>query len=271
MLKSGSKFRIPFRYVVAGLGVAAGLVALVAAADRLDTFLANDPRFILPDASYSEAGATTHLQVAGVAHASMPRIQRVFEEDGGRSVYLLPIGERREALEKIDWVKEASVARVWPNYVRVAVQERKPVAFAQLPPTRDFPAHRMTLIDAEGVILAPPSRAHFTLPVLLGIQVGDSQAVRRRRVHRMQEILKELGPLGQKISELDLGNMDRPAATLEAGGRGVVVLLGDRNWRNRLQNFLDRYDEIRQRAPAAVLFDLRLDGRITVVEGRNGK
>ena len=50
----------------------------------------------------------------------------------GRSVYLIPLDERRATLRTVDWVKDASVARVWPNRVVVRVAERKPVAFVTL-------------------------------------------------------------------------------------------------------------------------------------------
>ena len=56
-------------------------------------------------------------------------IEAVFAEDFGRSVYLIPLSERRASLRTVDWVKDASVARFWPNRVVVGVTERKPVAF----------------------------------------------------------------------------------------------------------------------------------------------
>ena len=77
----------------------------------------------------------------------------------GRSVYLLPLTDRQEALRSVDWVKDASIARLWPNRVLVSVEERKPVAFLTLGPSR------FALIDDEGVIL-PPAPDRFTLPVI---------------------------------------------------------------------------------------------------------
>src|ERR1035438_10218353 len=42
------------------------------------------------------------------------------------------------------------------------------------------------------------------------------------------------------------------------------LLLGDGNYAQRFQNFLNHYPEIRKGSPLAKVFDLRLDGRITV-------
>jgi cell division protein FtsQ len=46
----------------------------------------------------------------------------------------------------------------------------------------------------------------------------------------------------------------------------IKLILGDHNFRSRLQNFLDHYPDIRKRMPDARVLDLRLDDRITVVE-----
>ena len=40
-------------------------------------------------------------------------------------MYVAPLAHRREAMRTVDWVKEASVARVWPNRILVDVTERK--------------------------------------------------------------------------------------------------------------------------------------------------
>jgi CelD/BcsL family acetyltransferase involved in cellulose biosynthesis len=44
-------------------------------------------------------------------------------------------------------------------------------------------------------------------------------------------------------------------------------MLGNQRYLSRLKNFLANYGEISRRLPNARLFDLRLDDRITAVEG----
>jgi hypothetical protein len=48
--------------------------------------------------------------------------------------------------------------------------------------------------------------------------------------------------------------------------RVLKLHLGDSNYAQRFQNFLSHYPEIRKGSPQAKVFDLRLDGRITVKE-----
>jgi hypothetical protein len=131
---------------------------------------------------------------------------------------------------------------------------------------------RWALIDEEGVILDPPPKTAFSLPVLDGVLRGESQEKRGIRVRRMQRLLKELGPLADNVSEVDAGDLDDLKITEQAGGGAVTLMLGDRNFSSRLGNFLDHYPDIHRNMPQATSFDLRLDDRITGLEAsRNAR
>ena len=75
---------------------------------RMDQFLAGDPRFTL--AAPSADGESTALRIVGALHTPRAAIFQVFSEDFGRSVYLLPLEQRRRALLEIDWVRDATVS-----------------------------------------------------------------------------------------------------------------------------------------------------------------
>jgi cell division septal protein FtsQ len=231
------------------------LIASIYVFHRLEQFLIRDPRFALSGVD-GDPGA---IEISGAAHASRSQIERVFSIDLGRSVYLLPLSDRREALRAVDWVKDASIARLWPNRVVVRVHERKPVAFVTLTSTR------FALIDEDGVIL-PPAPDRFTLPVLTGVRASDSIEVRRDRVHRMMRLTLELGDNVRNISEVDVSDRDNLKVTAPRDGHMLTLLLGDRNFARRYQGFLNHYSEIKRRLPHAATLDLRLDDRITAVE-----
>jgi cell division protein FtsQ len=221
----------------------------------LEQFLIRDPRFALSGVDGEPSG----VQIAGATHASRAQIERVFSIDLGRSVYLLPMSDRRDALRSVDWVKSASIARLWPNRVVVRVEERKPVAFLPLAPSR------FALIDEDGVIL-PPAPDRFELPVLSGVRASDSIADRRDRVHRMLRLTRELGENARNISEIDVSDRDNLKVTAPRDGHIVTLLLGDRNFAQRYLNFLNHYGEIKRNRPDASTLDLRLDDRITAVD-----
>ncbi|MGA3202958.1 MAG: FtsQ-type POTRA domain-containing protein [Bryobacteraceae bacterium] len=243
------------RIVTIALAFCVLLIASLYVFHRFEQFLIRDPRFALSGVD----GDAVNIEIAGAAHASRARIENVFAIDFGRSVYLLPLTERRETLRSVDWVKDASIARLWPNRVVVSVEERKPVAFLTLAPSR------FALIDEDGVIL-PPAPDRFALPVLTGVRASDALADRRDRVHRMLRLTRELGEEARNVSEIDVSDRDNLKVTAPRDGHIVTLLLGDRDFARRYQNFLNHYAEIKRRLPNAATLDLRLEDRITVVE-----
>ena len=244
------------RLIAGTMAAAVVLIASLYAFHRVEQFLIRDPRFVL---SLSDGFSPGTVQFIGAAHASSRALEAVFAEDAGVSVYLIPLDRRRSTLRTVDWVKDATVARLWPNRLVVSVTERKPVAFVTLA------SSRVALIDEDGVILAP-AKDRFTLPVLAGVRASDPLADRRERVQRMLRLLSELGAAAQQISEIDVSDRDNLKVVEPFDGRSVTLLLGDHNFAVRHQNFLDHFAEIRRKLPGAATLDLRLEDRITVVE-----
>jgi cell division protein FtsQ len=240
---------------LAWTGAAAGAACVVAAAYQGDEFLASSPRFVLPG---SPARHPT-LEIRGVRHASAARIAAVFSEDFGKSVYLMPLAARRRGVLAVEWVRDASVSRRWPNGIEVDVVERTPAAFVLLP--------EAAVIDADGVILNPPSGAAFDLPVLRGIRRDQPLPARRERVRMSLAMLRELGSYAGQVSEIDAADTGNLRLTYTANGRALQLMMGNRNFLPRLTNFLNHYEEIQRRLPTARLFDLRLDDRITASQG----
>jgi cell division protein FtsQ len=222
---------------------------------RMEQFLIRDPRFALSGTD----GTASSLEIHGATHASTGALEAAFRDDSGRSVYLMPLADRRAALRNVDWVKDAAVARVWPNRVLVKVSERTPVAFVALAPSR------FGLIDEDGVIL-PPAPDRFHLPVVTGVGLKDSVAERRKRVHRMTSLMASLGPAAADIAEIDVSDNSNLKVRQPSGGHMVTLLLGERNFAVRYQNFVTHFSEIRQKLPGAATLDLRLEDRITVVD-----
>ena len=103
--------------------------------------------------------------------------------------------------------------------------------------------------------------------MLTGVVASDPQALRGVKVRRMQGLLKELGPLGDNVSEVDVSDLDDLKVTQQMQDHAIVLILGERNFRSRLQHFIDHYPDIQRRMPNATVLDLRLDDRITVVQG----
>jgi len=271
MARQEADFEMPparsiFRYIAYSCAAAGLLAGAIFAFQRIERFLVTSPRFVLaPPAEYGED--SPNLRIEGVRHASRAQIRQVFAEDFGRSIYLCPLEKRRLSLLTVPWVKEASVARFWPNRATVRVVERTPVAFAPIRnPDPDAPM-RPALIDEEGVLLEFRNPAEFKLPVLIGVQPQDSREMRRARVRKMLKFLAEAGDLAAHFSEIDLTAIENLKVVMPAGARALTLILGSENYRTKLSNFFANYAEVRRRLPDAVLLDLRVEDRITALEG----
>ena len=229
-----------------------------------EQFLIKDDRFRVTEAD-DLAGQSPNLVVEGIHYASTSQIRHVFTEDLGRSLYLVPIQERRAQLLAIDWVEDATVSKVWPKTIRVRIHERTPVAFVHLRANARDGMSRFALVDRDGYILRPRVAAKFTLPVITGIAESESLENRRARVHRVLSMLHEVGPLAEQISEINVSYPNNLVVAEHVGDAVVNLMVGDENYSQRIQNFLANYSEIREKRPDAKTLDLRVDGVITAV------
>jgi cell division protein FtsQ len=237
-----------------------GLAALTAvgvstamAGYKVRQYVTNDPQFFL---SRERKDAIT---IQGLKYASRTKVQRVFAGDYDRSIYLVPLAERRRRLEAIDWIENASVSRIWPDRIVVRVRERQPVAFVNM-------RRGVLLIDAHGKFLEPPAQAQFAFPVIRGISENDSDAQCQDRVGTFLRVQEDLGYLANEISEVDTADPENIRIITRMDRRALTLLMGDGNYARRYQNFVKHYPEIVKRSPQARIFDLRLEDRITVKE-----
>ncbi|HYP07056.1 MAG TPA: FtsQ-type POTRA domain-containing protein [Bryobacteraceae bacterium] len=241
--------------VIAALGLVWAYVAV-------DNFLATDTRFRLPGPP--EPGQQSEFfRIEGMDNVTDEQVTRIFATDFGRSIYLCPLKARRLKLLGLDWVQEASISRLWPNRLVVRLTERKPVAFAQLK-TADGSVH-LSLIDSDGVLLERRRANPFHLPVLTGLTRNEGDASRRERMKRFLRMQTELGAYMEKISEIDLSELDNVKVVLRFDHRAIALMLGNQSYRERFENFLNNQDEIRKRLPDALMLDLQLKDRITAV------
>jgi cell division protein FtsQ len=225
-------------------------VSTAMAALRVRRYALSDPQFRL------SPGRADALTLQGLRYTSRPKVQHVFAADFGRSIFAVPLEERRRRLLAIDWIEDATVSRVWPDRLSVHIRERRPVAFV-------FFRSGVLLVDANGVLLDPPARAQFTFPVLSGVREDESEAQRVQRVRKLLQVEQEIGPAAKDLSEVNAADLDNIHIVAQVEQRAVELILGDANFGQRYQNFVSHYAEIRRRSPEVKTFDLRLEDRIT--------
>jgi cell division protein FtsQ len=258
---AGIRWRRFIAWVVLGLFL---LIGVLFAWRRAEEFLIKDDRFRIVEAE-EFAGQSPNLIVEGIHYASASQVRHVFAEDFGRSLYLVPLQKRRQQLLEIDWVEQATVSKIWPNKIKVLIQERRPVAFVRLRPNPRDGMSQLALIDRDGYLLRPKIAARFTLPVITGVRESEGLENRRARVRRVLGMLKDIGPLADQISEISVADPNNLIVAEHIDNRVVNLMLGDENYGERLRNFLANYNEIERKRPNAKTLDLRVDGVITAV------
>ncbi len=233
------------------------LASLIALGFAAHNFFRDDPRFRINSASY--------IQSVGNSQVTRAELLSVFGSDIGRNVFFVPLGERREELEQLPWVGRATVMRLLPNQLRVAVVERVPVAFVRSGDT-------IKLVDAHGVLLdMPPAMMqvkHYSFPVVTGISARDPLSVRAARMHFYQEFIDDLdsggGKISQQLSEVDISDPEDIRALLPAKGSDILVHFGQGSFLERYKRYREHLAEWERQYPHLASADMRYDNQVVL-------
>jgi cell division protein FtsQ len=243
-------------------GSLTSIAVLILIAIAVRNFLDHDPRFRIETSS--------SIQVLGNSQVTRPELLAVFGSDIGRNLFFVPLSDRRAALENLPWVQHATVMRLLPNQLRVAVVERTPIAFVRT-------GNDVGLLDANGVILEMPpamiAAKHYSFPVVTGIESRDPLSTRAARMHIYQRFVAELDAGGEKISEqlseVDLSDPEDVRAVVPAEGSDILLHLGDQDFLPRFHSYQAHLAEWRQQYPRLASVDLRYDRQV-VLEMQKG-
>lgn len=236
---------------LAVVGTAAGVLVLTR------SFLEHDPRFRIERAAA--------IQTVGNSELSRTDLLSVFGPDIRRNLFLVPLAERRVELERFPWVERATVMRVWPNQLRVAVTERTPIAFVQV-------RGRIELADRDGVILDMPPQEmaarQYSFPVVSGINPGDPLSVRSARMHIYQRFIGDLDSGNEKVStqlsEIDVSDPGDVKATVPSAGVDLRLQFGQEDFLSRWRNYEAHIAQWRQQYPNLAGVDLRYDHEVVL-------
>ncbi len=226
------------------------------------------------DARFRITGAA-NIQATGLTEVSRTEMLPVFGEDIGRNIFFVPLDLRRKQLEAIPWIEHATVMRMLPDQIRVAVVERKPVAFTRLGTGE---AQQVGLVDADGVLLSMPASTmaqhHYSFPVVTGIDRGDPAAARKARMAVYLRMLADLDSTGQhdseQISEIDLTDPEDARVLMPEPGGDILAHFGEDHFLERYQRYKAHIVEWRQQYPHLAAVDLRYDHQV-VLQMTSGK
>jgi cell division protein FtsQ len=213
-------------------------------------FVDTDPRFRLH-----------HIELSGSKFVAPAAVESVFVTDREVSIYRIPLEERRRELERIPWVRTATITRLLPDRVAVAVEERQPVAFL-------WTRHGIELMDGDGVILDSPPEVSWTFPVLRGIPERESPGQRKTRMESYLRLMEGLRVAGvgdaAEISEVDLSDPANLTAVVADKAGALRLHLGNEDLPQRYEIYRTHIAEWRQQFNEIRSIDLRFEGQAVI-------
>ena len=184
----------------------------------------------------------------------------------GANLLATDLDAAQENLLASGWVREATLRRVLPAAVHVALVEREPIGLSR------FGAH-LYLIDGTGYVIDEfgPRFADLDLPVIDGLSAdAGASAADRRRVALAARLLAEIGAdsdLAGRLSQVDVSDAHDAVVLLDADP--VRIHLGAEDFAGRLRTYLEIAPTLREEVPDIDYVDLRFGERVYV--GRAGR
>ena len=215
------------------------------------------------DVLNAEALTITRITVSGNSRLSKGEVVALLDGIRGANMLTVDIESWRRKILSSPWVADAAVRRVLPGTVAVAVAERQPMGIGRV-------NDDLYLIDDRGGIIDQfgPNYAEFDLPIIDGLAAAprdDGPLIDETRAALAGRVLASLQSrpdLARRVSEIDV--RDVRDAVLILKGDTALVRVGNEQFAERLQSYLDLAPTLRERVAAIDYVDLRFDERVYV-------
>lgn len=183
----------------------------------------------------------------------------------GQNIFRADLDAARRRLLESPWVADAVLRRRLPASVDVAIVERRPMGIGRL-------ASRLFLIDDRGTLIDEygPKYAEFDLPIIDGLAAPGRTQIEAPRIDLAARVVAALAgrpDLAKRVSQIDVTDASDAVVLLDTDG--ALLRLGDRDFLERLEGYLDLAATLRERVPAIDYVDLRYGGQVFV--GTGGK
>lgn len=207
------------------------------------------------------------IQVRGNQHLAKGEVLAILEGLRGEHILATDLDVWRQRLLGSPWIEYAALRRLLPSTVEVVIRERHPLALARL-------GSNLYLIDDEGLVIDEygPNYAQLDLPIVDGLTSGpptSGPTIDPTRAYLAARVVAALGPrpdLLQRVSQLDVSNPHDAVVLFDQDPAFVHV--GEDDFLERLQAYLDLSDALRARVPEIEYADLRFADRVYVRPAR---
>lgn len=226
---------LPSRVLAAaGAGVVAlGLLAVLLTGGRAEALARATDRAV--DARLADLGfKLKKVHIEGASAEALPAIRAALPLHRDQPLARLDLAALRTQVEAVGWVKRATVVRLLPDTLVVAVEQRTPLAVWQH-------GGETRVIDAEGVVIPEADAGRFAaLPLVVGAGADETAALilptilsRPRLTERLEALVRvdtrrwdlrmkdgsliQLPAVDEEAALIRLDQLDRRARVLELG------------------------------------------------------
>jgi cell division protein FtsQ len=213
----------------------------------------------------ADALTVTRITVSGNARLSRGEVLSLLDGLSGRNMLLVSLDEWRQKVLTSPWVEDAALRRVLPGTVDVVIAERKPMGIGRMDSS-------LYLLDQQGGIIDEfgPNHAEFDLPLIDGLAIAqrssdDDLVVDQGRAALAARVLLSLQgrpELARRVSQIDVTDVRDAVIILK--NDTALIRIGDDQFAERLQSYLDLVTVLREKVPLIDYVDLRFDERVYV-------
>ncbi|MBF8300349.1 MAG: cell division protein FtsQ [Acidobacteria bacterium] len=213
----------------------------------------------------AEALRVTRITVTGSTRLSRSEVQSLLEGLNGSHMLLVSLEEWRRKVLASPWVEDAAIRRVLPGTIDVVIAERQPMGIGRIDKALYLLDQRGGIIDEFG-----PDHAEFDLPLIDGLAAAERAGAgepavdegRAALAMRLLTSLKGRPDLAGRVSQIDVTDIRDAVVILK--GDTALIRLGDDQFAERLQSYLDVASALREKVPQIDYVDLRFGERVYV-------
>jgi cell division protein FtsQ len=211
----------------------------------------------------AEALTVTRITVSGNMRLSRGEVLSLLDGLQGKNMVTADLEAWRERLMASPWVSNAAMRRVLPGTVDVFIAEREPMGIGRIGQSLYLVDERGDVIDEFG-----PNYGDLDLPIIDGLAAGPRESgllideARAALAGRLLAALQATPELASRVSQVDVS--DARDAVVILKGDTALVRVGDSDFVERLQSYLDLVPALRERVPNIDYVDLRFDDRVYV-------
>jgi len=205
----------------------------------------------------------SHLVVRGHERLSAGEVLALVDGLRGQNILLVDLEDWQQRLLASPWVNRATIRRVLPATVEITVHERRPMGIGRI-------GTALYLVDGEGVIVDEygPAYADVDLPIIDGLGTSPQDGgtlvdpLRAEFAGRVIAALSARPEIGRRVSQIDVSDLHDAVVILD--GDTALLRIGDAEFVERLQQYIDLAPALRERMAAIDYVDLRFDERLYV-------